>query len=103
MAARSPSTRSGQSLAERYRAHGEAFVLALELGCTPREAEAEIRRRQARLRWLAGEQRRQARTQRSLDFARPLDAARDRNERVRPLGSARDRNERDPQPWMMRD
>lgn len=35
------------SLAEHYRAHREAFLLALELGCTPREAEAELRKRRA--------------------------------------------------------
>ena len=84
MAARSPSTRSGQSLAERYRAHGEAFVLALELGCTPREAEAEIRRRQARLRWLGAEQRRQRKAKAPL---------------LPPVRDERAISE----PWMMRD
>lgn len=34
-------------LAERLRAHREAFVLAQELGCTPAEAAAELTRRQA--------------------------------------------------------
>lgn len=33
------------SEAERLRAHREAFTLALQLGCTPREAERELRRR----------------------------------------------------------
>jgi len=33
--------------AERYRAHREAFTLALELGCTPVEAADELRRRAA--------------------------------------------------------
>lgn len=33
------------SEAERLRAHREAFTLALQLGCTPREAEREMRRR----------------------------------------------------------
>lgn len=37
------------SLAEQYRAHREAFALALELGCTPREAE-RLLRDQARVR-----------------------------------------------------
>ncbi|MED5546167.1 MAG: hypothetical protein VYD90_13035 [Pseudomonadota bacterium] len=37
------------SLAEQYRAHREAFALALELGCTPREAE-RLLRDQARAR-----------------------------------------------------
>jgi hypothetical protein len=36
------------SLAEYYRAHREAFTLALELKCTPREAEIELKRRAAR-------------------------------------------------------
>lgn len=31
------------SEAERLRAHREAFTLALELGCTPREAEEHLR------------------------------------------------------------
>ncbi len=43
----SRSTGSGRSLAERYRAHRAAFTLALELGCTPKEAELELRRREA--------------------------------------------------------
>ena len=72
------------SLAQRYRAHREAFTLALELGCTPREAEAEIARRKTRLRWLAAQQRLQARTQSREPIFTP-DAA------------------RDPAPWMMRD
>ena len=38
------------SQAEHYRAHREAFMLAMELGCTPREAEAELRRRRAAAR-----------------------------------------------------
>lgn len=33
------------SLAERFRAARLAFELALELGCTPREAERAMRRR----------------------------------------------------------
>lgn len=40
MAALSPS-------AARIRQHRLAFQLALELGCTPREAEEELRRRAA--------------------------------------------------------
>ena len=39
------------SEAERLRAHRQAFNLAMELGCTPREAEAVLRRRErARLK-----------------------------------------------------
>lgn len=73
------------SLAERYRAHRAAFTLALELGITPREAEAMIRQREARLRWLGAEQRRQARLH--TPFASQAPAP----------------DERDPEPWMMRD
>lgn len=40
------------SLAERYRAHRAAFELAQQLGCTPKEAEAELARRAARKDWL---------------------------------------------------
>jgi len=35
------------STAERLRRHRLAFGLALELGCTPREAEEEMRHREA--------------------------------------------------------
>jgi hypothetical protein len=37
-----------RSLAEHYRAHREAFTLALQLKCTPREAELEIKRQAAK-------------------------------------------------------
>jgi hypothetical protein len=70
--------------AERMRAHREAFTLALELGCTPREAEAEIARRQARLSWLAADQRLQERTLHSELLLAP-------------------ETDRDSAPWMMRD
>ncbi len=43
----SPKPQQRVSLAERLRAHREAFELALELGCTPKEAEQEIARRKA--------------------------------------------------------
>lgn len=36
-----------RSLAERCRAHREEMTLALELGCTPREARTELDRRAA--------------------------------------------------------
>lgn len=35
------------SEAERLRAHREAFQLALQLGCTPREAEERLRAEKA--------------------------------------------------------
>ncbi|HQS69260.1 MAG: hypothetical protein B7Y36_18285 [Novosphingobium sp. 28-62-57] len=44
--------RKPASLAERYRAHRAAFELAQQLGCTPKEAEAELARRAARKDWL---------------------------------------------------
>ncbi|MEQ1499174.1 MAG: hypothetical protein ABL914_10970 [Novosphingobium sp.] len=31
--------------ADRLRAHNQAFKLAMELGCTPKDAEVELRRR----------------------------------------------------------
>lgn len=43
--------RPRMSLAKRLRRHRLAFELALELGCTPKEAEAEIDRREARKVW----------------------------------------------------
>lgn len=45
------------SLAEQYRRHRQAFLLAQELGCTPREAEVEMKRREARERARAAEAR----------------------------------------------
>lgn len=39
------------SEADRLRAHRAAFNLALELGVTPREAEAVLAQRAARDRW----------------------------------------------------
>lgn len=43
--------RARPTRAERWARHREAMLVALELGCTPREAEAEIARRKARSRW----------------------------------------------------
>ena len=45
------------TLAERMRAHREAFELSLKLGCTPKEAEQEIARRNARANWHASKAR----------------------------------------------
>lgn len=77
------------SLAEKYRAHRQAFLLALELGCTPKEAEAEIRR---------------------IAEREKLRALRDRREALRvrmngPLPRAIAGAEPEPktEPWMMRD
>lgn len=47
-------------MAERMRRHRAAFTLALELRCTPAEAEAELARREARARWEATNARLQA-------------------------------------------
>lgn len=38
--------------AEYYRHHRKVFLLALELGVTPVEAEEELDRREAHARWL---------------------------------------------------
>lgn len=48
------------SLAEHYRRHRAAFNLALETGCTPKDAEREIDRRESRERCQAAERRLQA-------------------------------------------
>jgi hypothetical protein len=79
---------SRPSLAEQYRAHREAFLLALELGVTPREAEAEMRRQRAREKWRAGMDRLEARMNAPIG--------------VDTFGTSGS-DERDPQPWMMRD
>lgn len=78
------------SLAERYRAHGEAFRLALELGCTPREAECELERRAAHARWEETRNRLAARMNAAprAQISAPMP---DRD------GPARN------EPWMMRD
>ncbi|WP_298290300.1 hypothetical protein [Novosphingobium sp.] len=59
--------RKPTSLAERYRAHRAAFELAQQLGCTPKEAEAELarrandeKRRAAHEEWLKGRARLEA-------------------------------------------
>lgn len=57
------------SQAEYYRHHRQVFLLAQELGCTPNQAEAEMRRIQQRERQRAAEQRRQAVPQ--IDTPRP--------------------------------
>lgn len=62
----SPKPRQPASMAERLRAHREAFELALQLGCTPKEAEAEIARRKA------AEKARQARERLEAKMNAPL-------------------------------
>jgi len=49
------------SEAEYYRAHREAFLLALELGCTPAEAERRMKDERTRMRDLAARLRLEAR------------------------------------------
>ncbi len=67
--------------AEYYRHHRKVFLLALELGCTPIEAETEMRRIEQRERQRAAERRRVPR----------IDA---------PIASLADTWDA---PWMMRD
>lgn len=50
------------SSAEQIRRRREAFILALKLGCTPREAEDEIRKRIAREQEQAAMRRMAARS-----------------------------------------
>lgn len=87
------------SLAEHYRAHRAAFVLAQELGCTPKEAEQELHLRDLRAKreeWLRQEAAR-ARCGTVVTTAAATDAPFDQQ------NSAVPRDERDAQPWMMRD
>ena len=72
--------------AEIWRAAREAFVLALELGVTPKEAEREIARIKAR------EAHRAASDRLAAKMAAPL-----------PQPAFEADESRDPQPWMMRD
>lgn len=44
------------SLAKQYRAHRAAFELALELGCTPRQASQILRDRERKRRRTCGTQ-----------------------------------------------
>lgn len=81
--------RKAPSLAERYRAHREAFELARELGCTPKEAEAELARR------ADAEQRRKAREE--------WQRGHDRLEALRNAPIHRADPEPPPQPWWRRD
>ena len=75
------------SLAEYYRAHRAAFLLALELGCTPKEATREMALRQSRERHRAASDRLAAR------IAAPIGTPR--------ISGAPD--EQNSEPWMMRD
>lgn len=76
------------SEAERLRAHRTAFLLAQELNCTPKEAEAELARRAAHARWEQAEQKLAARTMRG---PRPSQMTAE----IAPEERA--------EPWMMRD
>ena len=80
------------SLAEHYREHREAFLLALELGCTPRKAKTILRDRARARRRACGTLLRQAQDERSNgDFNfEPMDHA--------PADFSEWRA-----PWMMRD
>ena len=48
-----------------FRHHKRCFDLALRLGCTPKEAECEIRRRETKERWAATEE--ELRTKERID------------------------------------
>lgn len=71
--------------AEKWRAHRAAFELALELGCTPKEATREMERIAARERHRASSDRLAAK------MAAPLGRAPES-----PTAAA-------DEPWMMRD
>jgi hypothetical protein len=76
-----------------YRAHRAAFLLALELGCTPKEAEAKLRQVEARERHRAAADRLAAR------MNAPLNG---RSGTVI-IDEFADFERRDSQPWMLRD
>ncbi len=78
-----------RSIAEHYRHHRAAFLLAQQLGCTPRQAEAELRRRAA---WEKLEST-QARLRAQAERRAAEIAAR----------MAPEPEPRNDQPWMMRD
>lgn len=82
------------SQAEKWRRHREAFALALELGCTPREAEAKIREIEERAAARAALAR--------IHAAQALLEARQRA-RQAPANFLGAESDRDPEPWMMRD
>lgn len=65
------------SEAERMRAHREEFTLALELGCTPKEAREKLRAMRARERDRAAADRLAARMEAPLTPAAPSALARD--------------------------
>ena len=67
-----------KTMADRYRDHRRAMVLAMEMQCTPNEAKAEMARRAARSTWERTERRLKAKME------------------PRPAASGE-------QPWMMRD
>lgn len=83
------SRRAGESLADYCRRHRQVMLLALELGVTPREAEAEIARivEREKLRAL-----RDRRARLHLRMNGPL---------PRPICGAEPESRTEP--WMMRD
>ena len=73
--------------AEYYRRHREAFLLALELGCTPKAAEQELRRRDKVRRAACGRRMQSETTSADIE---PIAA---------PIHEFRDWSA----PWMLRD
>ena len=80
------------SQSEKWREHRQAFLLALELGCTPKEAEAEIARIAAWEKHRALQDRLAARAAPVPQHSSPLRQA----QGERDFGDANE-------PWMMRD
>lgn len=80
-----------------YRAHRAAFLLAQELGCTPKEAADRLRQMEARERHRAAADRLAAR------MTAPIPSQiQGRSGRVI-IDEAAQFDRPDPQPWMMRD
>lgn len=78
-----------------YRAHREAFTLALELGCTPKEAERKLALMRMR-------ERHRALADRAAARLRPPPVLNGRGGTVI-IDEAADFDGRDREPWMMRD
>lgn len=76
-----------QSLAEQFRTARENMELALQLGCTPREAAIERQKRAVGQQWEATRARLEAKM----------------NAPLRPRGATDPEPAQRSEPWMMRD
>jgi hypothetical protein len=90
------------SLADYYRAHNEAMKLAMATGCTPKEAERELRRQAREKRARCGTPARWP--GQAADTAAPPPLARGERSPSPSQVDGEDRGFREwDSPWMMRD